>query len=770
MTNNPFQIQLKPFIPKTESEETPKKMGWKSVVSISLASIGFLSAVALVYGNVSGDFPTDLSLKSSFAPQGGTSRVMYRQHNEVSLVEARKRYRQALLDQKAGQFDQALSAWKSLEPVYPGLQEFLWLHQAESYEGLGNEWAVQKKLKSILERFPSTPVKTFITYRMGQSHFRATEWDEARRTFEKLVQQAPKSEYAIGSLYYLGELSLKSGEQKAAVNASQAKKAVDYFTQYVTQCPNCTFSAEAARGLHKLLSGYTAKQHQLIGIALSSAPKPQEAELIVTHLKQAELQSAWLTLGKVQLESGDLADGRKSLLEGLKYAASHEEAQSAIELLLSKDVTVQQKVERLTNIVHQSPSFGVDYALWRLAEVNPKQAGSYYNTIVKFYPRSDYAPESKWQLLRVLVQQNSSAYIGGASAFLQQYGYARSAPKVQFWLAKFLEKSDEARAVKTYTSLVSHYSDSYYAFRAIGRLNVLRGNTRDTGWQTSPNRTLPGAVTETFAQRLSTIQILPEQGAFSKPSRLRNQALELQAIQAPEDLALLVKSESGEIPVLIDSWIAHAANNPSKGIRVIRDAIAKERKEAFQRAQAPNSVIGPVAPSSYPPLESSDSALQLMYPDYYREKVYQYSLKNKIDPLLAQSLMREESYFNALAVSGSDARGLMQLLPSTAQEVAGWEKIAGFNANDLFLPETNIQLGARYLGYLHERFKGKSMHAVGAYNGGPGAMSRWMNASKELAVDPDRFVENIPYEQSRHYIEKVFGSYWNYKRLYDKQH
>jgi soluble lytic murein transglycosylase len=70
------------------------------------------------------------------------------------------------------------------------------------------------------------------------------------------------------------------------------------------------------------------------------------------------------------------------------------------------------------------------------------------------------------------------------------------------------------------------------------------------------------------------------------------------------------------------------------------------------------------------------------------------------------------------------------------------------------------------LGYLHETFNYNSMPAVGAYNGGPGAMKRWQQASSLAQSDPDMFVERIPYEQSRDYIKKVFGSWWNYHRLY----
>lgn len=108
----------------------------------------------------------------------------------------------------------------------------------------------------------------------------------------------------------------------------------------------------------------------------------------------------------------------------------------------------------------------------------------------------------------------------------------------------------------------------------------------------------------------------------------------------------------------------------------------------------------------------------------------------------------------------------MQLLPSTAEEVAGWERLRGFRVNDLFVPEINIRLGSRYLRYLHDLFGRSSLAAVGGYHGGPGSMRDCIHKSPHFTDDPDMFIETAPRERTRRYIRKVFGSYWNYLRLY----
>jgi soluble lytic murein transglycosylase len=205
----------------------------------------------------------------------------------------------------------------------------------------------------------------------------------------------------------------------------------------------------------------------------------------------------------------------------------------------------------------------------------------------------------------------------------------------------------------------------------------------------------------------------------------------------------------------VESWAAQVSGDRARGLRVIRDALEARAKADFLAANGQ-----PIKPPG------TRDELKLLYPVYFPENILAASKRVGLDPFLIQALMREESYFNEFAISTSNARGLMQLLPSTAQDVARWENLSAFQVSDLFLPDVNIRLGSRYLGYLHETFSYNSMPAVGAYNGGPGAMKRWLQASPTIKSDPDMFVERIPYEQSRDYIKKVFGSWWNYHRIY----
>ncbi len=666
---------------------------------------------------------------------------------DLNRETARSLYREALKNLQESNYETALSQFKRLELVYPGLQDFLWLHEAEAYVGQGNEWAVQKKLNSLLSTRPSTPFNAVSLYRIGQSQFRGSEWVAAEKTFTKVRSQYPDTDYAIGSLYYLGALKTKAEATKT--------EAAELLKAYLNQCPDCKFSGEAADLLEKLLPKPTAEEHALMGLADASSSKDLKKTL--AHLNQGQRQSTWLALGKTQLQAGLTQSGIQTLINGLPFAKETDETRAAIDVLLAHTSGASQQIALLKTIQAKLPSVGGDYVLWKLAQLDEAQAPSLYRQIVSQFPQGDYTPESSWQLLWPLLTANQGTrFIQEGQKYLAQYPYSKAAPKVLFWIGKLLEKNQPSEATQAYQRLTELYPANYYAFRATGRLRVLTQNRPDPGWPTLGSRTdYPTTNTD-----LNSLDILPKPDAFGSGQTgwyLRNAAKELQRIGATEDLKLLTTETMGTVPPGVESWAAQVSGDRAKGLRAIRDGLDQQVKDSF--IDSGRTAIRPAG---------TPDELKLLYPVYFAEFIRQAGSKNRLDPFLIQSLMREESYFNEFAISTSNARGLMQLLPSTAREVAGWEGLSGFQTTDLFTPAINIQLGSRYLSHLHELFSGNSMPAVGAYNGGPNAMKRWVQGSNGFNNDPDMFVEKIPYEQSRDYIKKVFTSYWNYSRLYSQ--
>jgi len=131
-----------------------------------------------------------------------------------------------------------------------------------------------------------------------------------------------------------------------------------------------------------------------------------------------------------------------------------------------------------------------------------------------------------------------------------------------------------------------------------------------------------------------------------------------------------------------------------------------------------------------------------------------------IDPCLVLAFARTESGFRSRAVSTAGARGVMQILPGTANQVDG-KTAAKSQLND---PAYNLGLGERYLQSLMAQTNGNLFQLAAAYNAGPAALTRWLTARPDIANDPLLFIESIPYSETRNYIKHVMTNYWLYAK------
>ncbi len=151
------------------------------------------------------------------------------------------------------------------------------------------------------------------------------------------------------------------------------------------------------------------------------------------------------------------------------------------------------------------------------------------------------------------------------------------------------------------------------------------------------------------------------------------------------------------------------------------------------------------------------------YPRAYQDLVEKYGPPAGNPELLLYAIMRKESGFSPWDVSTADARGLLQMIPSTSAKVAAGAGIS-FSPDELFDPEVNIRLGAAYIGSLAKKFGGQIPLVAGAFNAGPKAMSKWCD---QHATHPmDEFVELIAFTQTREYAKRVVGIYARYRHLY----
>ncbi len=172
-------------------------------------------------------------------------------------------------------------------------------------------------------------------------------------------------------------------------------------------------------------------------------------------------------------------------------------------------------------------------------------------------------------------------------------------------------------------------------------------------------------------------------------------------------------------------------------------------------------------PADYPLELIPRETLERLYPVAFRAEVIRYSVPRGVDPRLVLAIMRQESRFRPDARSVVAARGLMQFIGPTARQVADQLGRDRFLREDLYHPSTSVLFGTHYLGRLFSLFPGRTEAVVAAYNGGDDNMQRWL--ARARSADPDRYVSEIMFSQTKEYVERVMANLRMYTYLYDEQ-
>lgn len=134
-----------------------------------------------------------------------------------------------------------------------------------------------------------------------------------------------------------------------------------------------------------------------------------------------------------------------------------------------------------------------------------------------------------------------------------------------------------------------------------------------------------------------------------------------------------------------------------------------------------------------------------------------------VDRALLLAIMRQESAFQPSVGSRVGAQGLMQLMPATARYIARLAQRPSPARQDLHDPSINLTLAQDYLNYLNEKLNGNIILVVAAYNGGVGNVQRWLSRGTAPGDDPILFIESIPFDETKDYVEKVMANLWLYQ-------
>jgi soluble lytic murein transglycosylase len=155
--------------------------------------------------------------------------------------------------------------------------------------------------------------------------------------------------------------------------------------------------------------------------------------------------------------------------------------------------------------------------------------------------------------------------------------------------------------------------------------------------------------------------------------------------------------------------------------------------------------------------------LHIIFPLDYWDLIEKYSKAMSLDPYLVSALMAQESTFTAEIRSSANARGLMQVMPSTGRMYARRMGIRPFTTASLSQPETNVRIGMQHFKDLADKFGGIH-YALASYNAGEGRVSEWLKEYPDLPAD--EFIDSIPFAETQNYVKRILGTAEDYRRLY----
>jgi soluble lytic murein transglycosylase len=174
------------------------------------------------------------------------------------------------------------------------------------------------------------------------------------------------------------------------------------------------------------------------------------------------------------------------------------------------------------------------------------------------------------------------------------------------------------------------------------------------------------------------------------------------------------------------------------------------------RWQWHDSAIRTVAKTSH----RSDYSLRFPMP--YKQQVLAQAQARELDPSLIYGVMRRESLFDPLARSSVGALGLMQLMPSTARNVARSLGMKRPRRADILSVDNNIRLGTTYLRSVMNRFDNNVALAAAAYNAGPSNVRKWL--PRDDVMSAELWVETVPFTETRNYVQAVLA----YSTVFDR--
>jgi soluble lytic murein transglycosylase len=564
----------------------------------------------------------------------------------------------------------------------------------------GDEVGAQALLRRLLTAYPDSPEIPQALYLLGMSAEARSQLDAAVHAYRELTVLAPATGWADGAADRLAALAMAGVRTPGLSDKQRVERAERLLKGGVPRIAH----DEAER---------IAQEAQDPGVAARALRVIADA---AQRMGRHELAARALDLAAARAP----ADRQPGLrLEQARLLLRAGKRQEALAVLAGLERTPTEAEAAEAAFLRGRTLDDLD----RRAD-----AAAAYRAVAARYPNREVAGAALWRLgwlayLRQDLRAAEQAWTK-ATEVAGGRGWRHAA---LYWAGRAAEQtSGRGKAEVLYQRLLTEAPRSYYGLLAARRVAGPGAGTRD-----EPSIRLP-------ADPRDGVENDP---GFARAELLRRIGLVEFAALELEDVVLGSVGDPVRLYGFTSAYMREERYH--LGLRILRRHFAS------------------LAATGHPTIPRA--FWEMLYPFGWRGEVTEAASRAGIDPFLVAAVVREESNYHPRAVSRVGARGLMQLMPATAQpmaDVRGWP----FNGGDLLdEPGANIQLGTAFLAGLLREF-GDPRLAVAAYNAGPRRVRDWLKARRP--GDLEAFVEQIPFDETRQYVKRVMLSWDEYRRIY----
>jgi len=692
----------------------------------------------------------------------------------------------------------------------------LW-HMARLARSTGDLVLEREDLRRLINLGQDELLHDAANLRLVESYFESGDNSATIAAANKFIQKSQKPALVREISLLLGQAYLRDGKYQ---------EARDVFTQLLMKMPDASrpddFALAAVRELDQL-----AQKSDIPPAPLTEADHLLRASVYQFNRDFGGARSHYQAIINANPQSGAVPNATYQLGRGLYLEGKYEDALKLFQRVVDQFPQSQSARDALPSLAASYLRLkrvddaieGYKLFISRFPDA-PNPERPYLNIIDALHENGRYAEALNW------IQQTRTRFktdLGGALALFAQLrihlaqgswlavtrdadelikfpdlggtkvGGGTTQSEVAFLKAVALEQLGRTEeAISSYLEIPDGRNE-YYGNRAtqhllslaanektralvINRYNALAAAARTADTQGQPEQARVAAqsairLTDDKTNRADLIEILRR--AYTASSSYKLPQLQLASLKAGTDSNHAVPGETLFELGLYDEAMPEifaGRDTTQKSVLVASDdsytlAVYSLRGGLPNRSVRFAEQVWKTVPADYVLEAAPRELVELLYPAPFRQSLLKHSSSRNVDPRFVLSIIRQESRYQADVKSVSAARGMMQFIASTANEIATQLNSKDFSQDDLYSPDTAILFGAQYLSNLFKQFPNQPQAVAGSYNGGADNLARWIARSK--STDADRYVPEIGFSQTKDYVYKVMSNYWNYQRLYD---